>query len=78
MKTIHLIFGYILFFLSSCQMLPGGDQQYDDNSSNSFKLSLNPVSGSLYHYEIVNSTEVVFEFNGEKIETINKSRVIRK
>ncbi len=65
-----------LFPFLSCKIQPNSDRHFTDrNDSKVYRLRLNPVPGSKYHYDISNESELKFEAGDKKADNQNKSQV---
>jgi len=70
-------FDRILLFIgcisyAACKLNPDSSRDYTDKNK-TYKLHLNPVVGSKYHFDISNQSEVKIEVDGKKINNVNRS-----
>lgn len=69
-----LIYFAILLFIVACNLKPGSNGKSDNyDSAKTYKLQVNPVPGSHYHYDITNETTMNLEVDGKEIDNINKA-----
>lgn len=77
MIKMNKIFVYsFLLVIFSCKIQPDSNRDYDKfDPDKTYKLQLNPASGSAYSYEIVSESEMILEINGEDVKNINESDI---
>ena len=69
---------YLLFslFLAGCKLQADSYSEYDKSDpSKTYRLRVNPIPGSNYHYEVTNETTMSMEVEGKEIENENGSVV---
>lgn len=75
MNKTFLYISAIVFF-TGCKLQGDTNREYDKyDPSKTYKLRVNPMPGSNYHYEITNETEMSLDVDGKKIENVNKSDI---
>jgi hypothetical protein len=67
-------FIFLILVLSACKTSPYEDKRYANSlEGKTYKLKLNPTSGSLFKYEIKNESEIKLEVDDKKIDNISKT-----
>jgi len=68
---------YCFFFLAlvalSCKLPSNPDKKYSDDANTTYHLRLNPAPASVYHYDIVSTTEINMEVDGKEVDNLNRS-----
>jgi hypothetical protein len=73
----NLIAALLVFlFIFSCKTNPYADKQYANSlEDKTYKLRLNPASGSLFKYEIKNESEIKLKVDEKEIDNISKTNL---
>ena len=69
-KIIRLLI--VVGTLSSCKF-PTQEKRSIDDATTSYKLQLQPKTGSVYHYDIINSSAIELTANDQETQTVTKT-----
>lgn len=70
----HVFYSVFYIFVISCN-LPKGETSTSNSEKNTFFLKFNPQSGTAYHYNVENKTEMVMEMDDKEIEKLSELAV---
>ncbi len=69
-------YGFLLLLIvASCKSPSDSDKNNAHNSDSTYRLQLNPISGSAYRYDVTSTTDMQLEMDDNKINNSNKTTV---
>lgn len=74
MKRQSIFFFFLLIFILSCKA-PGSSESEKMDPEKTYQLRLNPAAGSVYHYEMINESDIDLEVDDQDVNNRNKTEV---
>jgi hypothetical protein len=76
MIKLLITFFFFCILIVSCKIQPDSDRDYDKfDPDKTYKLQLNPATGSAYYYDITNESETKLEVDDKRVNNETKTTV---